>query len=88
MPNLRILQTPDAIETPNGRIIVDQPSVKTVKAMVTHVRHHSFGVDSESVAGLTSQLPQDFLHVHTAEEFGFFAHQVKQYVFALGTDCG
>jgi hypothetical protein len=49
MPSLRIVQTLGTIEAPNGRTIVDQPSVKTVKAMVTLGRRHSVGVDSESV---------------------------------------
>jgi hypothetical protein len=35
---------------------------------------------------LSGELPHDFLHVHTAEEFDSFAHQLQQYCFALWTD--
>ena len=95
MPSLRIVQTLGTIETPNGRIIVDQPSVKTVKATVTSARRSSVGrfgtciflcCVPKAVAGLTSQLLQDFPHVYPAEEFGLFAHQLQQYLFAFRTD--
>src|SRR5579862_1544181 len=92
MPSLRIVQALDTIETPNGRIITGQLSVKTVKAIVTlgpssfcwrRFRIRIFRV----VAGLKAKLPQDFLRVHTADELDFFANQLQQDVCALRTDC-
>ena len=97
VPSLEFLQALEIIEASASGVTTDQPTVKTVKALVTLGRPllcwRRFGIRifrgaiPQTIAGLKAKLPKDFLHVHTAEEFDLFAHQLQEYVFALRADC-
>ena len=97
VPSRCSVQALDSMEALKSRGMSDHPNVKGVNVnrdrLTSSLCPRSFRefADSEAavpraVAWLKGKLPQDFSHVHTADELDVFMHQVQEDGFAFRTD--